>query len=311
MVARIVTVGIITSIIIAVVTMSVVLVQFSQDNESKVMQSPQIKYEGSHSFRGDPLGNYEEWCLTNDGEWFDKIFQCSFEHKKDYLKATASLHDLKSHQINGKFAFGICDVVGLKCNDFEVFDGTVSLDDNRIMYSHVTKVADYDFMISDGDMHYKNNNAEVPEFALYDFSEAQILEEKLSRTSDYSVLFNFDGDELGNYEKWCFDNHGLFTKDSSNKVSCEFVTAEDNTRASKQLSAMKNHFVTGELAQNLCNAYQGDCSDDIRIGMKVDLRTGYMTKTEKIGEKFFEFRIQDSIIEFRPVKIPETQWTRL
>ena len=311
MVAKIFTVGVTASTIIAVVVIFSVFTQFSLDNDSKVSESPQIKYEGDHSFRGDPLGNYEKWCLTNDGDWFENIFQCSFKHKKDYLKATASLQDLKSHQIDGKFAFGICEVVGLKCDDFDVFDGTASLDDNRIMYSHVTKVADYDFMISEGEMYYKNNNAEVPEFALYDFSDAQILKEKLSRIPDYSVLFNFDGDELGNYEKWCFDNHGLFTKNPSNKVSCEFVTAEDNTRASKQLSAMENHFVTGELAQNLCNAYQGDCSDDIRIGMKVDLRTGYMMKTEKIEEKFFEFRIQDSIIEFRPVKIPETQWTRL
>ncbi len=311
MVAKIFTVGVTASIIIVVVVTFSAFTQFSPDDDSKVSESSQVKYEGTHSFRGDPLGKYEKWCLTNDGDWFENIFHCSFEHKKDYLKATASLQDLKSHQIDGKFAFGICDVVGLKCDDFEVFDGTASLDDNRIMYSHVTKVADYDFMISEGEMHHKNNNAEVPEFALYDFSEAQSLKEKLSTTHDYSVLFNFDGDELGNYEKWCFENHGLFTKDPSNKVSCEFVTAEDNARAGKQLSAMESHFVTGELAQSLCNAYQGDCGDDIRIGMKVDLRTGYMTKTEKIGEKFFEFRILDSIIEFRPVKIPETQWTRL
>lgn len=311
MVAKFFTVGIATSIIIAVVVTFSVFTQFSLDNDSKVLESPQIKYEGSHSFRGDPLGNYEEWCLATNGDWFDDIFQCSFEHKKDYLKATASLDDLKSHQINGKFAFGICDVVGLKCDDFEVFDGTASLDDNRITYSHVTKVADYDFMISDGDMYYKNNNAAVPVFALYDFSESQILKEIQSRTPDYSVVFDFDGDELGNYEEWCFDNNGLFSKNYLGKVSCEFVTAEDNARANKQLSAMENYFVTGELAQNLCNAYQADCNDEIRIGMKVDLRTGYMMKTEKIGEKFFEFRIKDNIIEFRPVKIPETQWTRL
>ena len=124
-------------------------------------------------------------------------------------------------------------------------------------------------------------------------------------------MFNFDGDEMGNYEKWCFDNNGLFSKNYLDKISCEFVTAEDNAQATQQLSEMENHFVTGELAQNLCNAYQDNCSDDIRIGIKVDLRTGYMMKTEKIGEKFFEFRIKDSIIEFRPVKIPETQWTRL
>ena len=311
MVARAVILGIIASIVVAVVATSVVIIQYSLDNDSKVLQSPQIKYEGSHSFRGDPIGNYERWCLANNGDWFDKIFQCSFEHKKDYLKATAALADLKSHQINGKFVFGICDVVGLKCNDFDVFDGTASLDDNRITYSHVTKVADYDFMISDGDLYYKDNNALVPKFELYDFSEAQILKETQSRTPDYSVMFNFDGDELGNYEKWCFDNHGLYSKNNLEKVSCEFVTAEDNARATKQLSAMENYFVAGELAQNLCNLYRDDCSDDIRIGMKVDLRTGYMMKIEKIGEKFFEFRIKDDVVEFRPVKIPETQWTTM
>ena len=107
MVARIFTVGITVSMIIAVIVTFSVFTQFSLDDDSKVLESPQVKYEGSHSFSGDPLGNYEEWCLTNNGDWSDAILQCSFEHKKDYLKATALLDDLKSHQINGKFAFGI------------------------------------------------------------------------------------------------------------------------------------------------------------------------------------------------------------
>ena len=167
MVTRTVTIGIIACMVIAVIVTSAVLIQFSQDDNSKTLQSPQIRYEGSHSFGGDPLGNYKEWCLVNHGEWFDEISQCSFEHKKDYLKATALLEDLKSSQIKGKFAFGICDIIGLKCNDdFVMFDGNASLDHNRITYSYITKVANYDFIISDGDLHYKNNNVAYAEFEL-------------------------------------------------------------------------------------------------------------------------------------------------
>jgi len=52
-------------------------------------------------------------------------------------------------------------------------------------------------------------------------------------------------------------------------------------------------------------AYRDESSYDTHIGMKIDRRTEYVMRTEKMGGKFFEFRIKDNVMEFRPMKLSE------
>jgi len=55
----------------------------------------------------------------------------------------------------------------------------------------------------------------------------------------------------------------------------------------------------------MCKAYRDESSYDTHIDMKIDRRTEYVMRTEKIGEKFFEFRIKYNVIDFRQMKLSE------
>jgi len=138
----------------------------------------------------------------------------------------------------------------------------------------------------------------------------QFSQEETILTEEYVATFDFEGDELGNYEKWCLENNGDWLKD----YDCGFKDSKDHKKARHSLDELVNVSIRGNAAKDLCEFLQlGDC-DEISISAEFDMRKGYVVTENSVDGKNYEFRVNGDVIEYRPNTFEEANsfpWTQL
>ena len=236
----------------------------------------------------------------------------------------------KSPKITGVHAQNICKILDVGCPSNKTFQAVLDTNDGytKFTYSQIgvanTFSGDYHFRIIDNELDYKTprNPTEWITFVDADFDGSWMWDDDaLARgetindddlsVKEYSRTFQFEGDELGNYEQWCQNSFGIFSKDNPDhhgNVTCEFTDPSVYEKARDALHKLEKTTITGELAQHLCDAYGKKCLPGVVIGVEYDLRTGHLIKEKKIDGIYMEFRIIGDVIEFRPLTYSPSAW---
>jgi hypothetical protein len=109
------------------------------------------KYYSSHTFSSDKYGKIKEWCLENNGEWFDIQNYCGFIDRIDGLRADALLDNRYDLKVTGINADNMCKIIGIACPDNPEFKGSYNLELGRTYshYEHIDKR--YQFYFDDDD----------------------------------------------------------------------------------------------------------------------------------------------------------------
>lgn len=147
-------------------------------------------------------------------------------------------------------------------------------------------------------------------FAFFEnlFSWIMPSQEEAVSVKEYVATFDFEGDELGNYEKWCLENNGDWIKD----YDCGFANPKDHKQARDSLRVLTDVYVDGKPAKDACEFLELMYCDRISsLPVKFDMRTGQYTFKHFVGYKDFEVRVNGDGIQYRPNAIEgqdESSW---
>ena len=203
-------------------------------------ESLQIKWEGAHSFSNndDNTGFYERWCISHDGVWFEPD-ECRFEHRTDYNVAMRDLEEINHVEISARHAEQICDKMKIPCPENVVLDGYADTNTGNIRYAGYDddmKVFHH-FQIIGGSLFYKQGDIDdrwspvITNMTRYNNEDGR-----------YADLWQFDGDELGYYEKWCNVFDGDWINES---YECGFADHQDYKAAKKDLRFVLSPVIKG------------------------------------------------------------------
>ena len=228
----------------------------------------------------------------------------------------------KSPKITGVHAQTVCEILDADCSDQTSFHAVYDPDDGYTKFGHTTPDGMwYEFRMIDDELEYKSD-ANPAEWMTFGDDSWMWEEDAKARgktthgdasslhLQEYPKIYQFDSDELGNYERWCSAYNGIYSaSEASSKVRCEIVSEKYLGESRDGLRKLQEKTISGELAQRMCAAYGKECQPGISITMEYDMETGYLLKDKMIDGQHFEFRIiEDDVIQYRVSQYPSVHW---
>ncbi len=245
---------------------------------------------------------FETICLENNGELI-KYDNCKFNSDSDLRSAQIQYDQgVNFYWIKGEYAEKICEIVDIPCPEDVKFKG--KLDGKKLKYDFVSKTQRYGFELIGNSLTYYGKDLVDGKWVVTVAWEDPIkinLEDdngSESHIENYSAAFEFNGDELGNYEKWCGENNGIWTQE---KIACEYLTSKDHKNARRSLNTLVNVYVQDEASKQLCAFLKlNNCNEQVSFGAKFDMRTGDIIHINSVDEKSYEIRVKGDTIQYRP-----------
>ncbi len=248
---------------------------------------------------------FHDICVGNNGEWAN-YGNCKFSSEEDLKSAQVEYGKEDFHWIEGAYAEKICEIVDIPCPVNVKFNAHLDVNDNVLAYSYISKNKNYNFKTNDTSLSYFGKQLIDEKWvSMKQWEHVEILPatttESKSMQDGYSAVFEFDGDELGNYLEWCIENNGLWTKESLRNVICEYITSEDHKTARHSLDTLVNVSIQGKVSKDLCEFLKKYfCDEEVSFGAKFDMRTGYVMTRDSIGDDHYEIRVNGDTIQYRP-----------
>ena len=193
----------------------------------------------------------------------------------------------KSPKITGVHAQNICILLGLVCSPETSFDAVFDSSDGYIKFAYSkTNDMQYDFRIIDDVVEYKTNSFPTTTWMILDdnrlmWNDAKKMDETTGDDKTYVNFWQFSGDELGYYERWCnaFDGDWL-----DEPYKCGFKDLQDYNAAKKNLTQVLNPSIEGEQSKIFCEILHKECNERVVFKAHYDPRTDITYYTmESVG----------------------------
>ena len=244
-------------------------------------------FEYGHGFSDNFNGTLvEQWCLDNNGIWIKSENDCGFETETDQQLASSTLREFWNPPISTEKSQRICKFLEMECPSHVRFTGSLNPTTGELFVNYDYKNISYQFDVTDSEIKYRiGKNSDWMTFGGPSKPSSQ---EDIVKT--YVATFDFEGDELGNYEKWCIGNDG----DWLENYDCGFETSQEHKSARDELKALEDVYITGKQGHILCSLFETQCNQPHAFAATFDMRTGYVVTSHDD----YEIRIKNNVIEY-------------
>ena len=222
----------------------------------------------------------------------------------------------KSPKITGVHAQNICMILELICTSDKIFPAAFDPDDGHAKFSYTAANGiQYSFRLLDDHLQYKTNRGLSEwrtvgdDIGMWD-DKVAANGETANDNDQYVHLWQFSGDELGYYERWCdvFDGDWL-----DGTYRCGFKDLQDYNAAKKDLTQVLNPSIEGEQSKIFCEILHKECDERVSFRANYDPRTD-VTYYDGISKDLgITIRIIENKISYADEEYPDNwiEWDEL
>lgn len=116
----------------------------------------------------------------------------------------------------------------------------------------------------------------------------------------------FPEDLLGNYQKWCEGNNGVWYDDRR----CGFINEDEQRDAYIALEELQKKKMGGKYGEAICTILQIPCPENTEFIGDYSMTTGIVTYNFAGKNIQYHFKIQDQQLEFGGKRLIDGEWQR-
>lgn len=120
--------------------------------------------------------------------------------------------------------------------------------------------------------------------------------------TNYDDSYSFSIDPLGNHQRWCEENKGIWNNDD---ISCGFDHHKDALKAEVVLEDLQKQKISGKHAEDICEILVIPCPENPEFEGNVDLNNNHI-HYNFVDEKLdYQFRIINDKLEYNSERFIE------